>query len=92
MGKKSLIILLILIGALGAFLLNYSVLENVFIPAPCQYHNRETSIWFDLFYKSTASSGDHPFPTLFNYFFTIGVGGFTGFVLSKYIHRKYSKA
>ena len=92
MNKKFLNFLLALIGASIAFVLNYFVLENLLIPDPCYYHNRETNILFDIFYMTPSFNGRHPLPTIFNYIFTLLVGGILGWVLANYLTRKTKKA
>ena len=75
---KAFIIWCILISLTTSLIANYFLLENIIIPDPCYYHSRSTTRLFDLFYSMTASNGDHPFPTTFNFIFTLTIGGLAG--------------
>ena len=84
MRAKAFLIFCILIGSTIAFIANYLLLENIIIPDPCYYHSRDTTKLFDLFYSMTAASGDHPFPTIFNFISTLTIGGLVGFLFGKW--------
>jgi hypothetical protein len=89
MGKRILFITgIIVVGSILACLLNFFVLQNILIPDPCYYHDHETNKVFDLFYTLSAGEGYHPFPTPFNFLFTLFVGGVSGFMLAKKIRYK----
>jgi hypothetical protein len=59
------------------------VIEELIIPDPCYYHERETSKIFDLFYELLSVNGGHPTPTILNYLVTIATGGLLGLVISR---------
>ena len=74
--------LFIIIGVVLCIPFNYLFLQRIIIPDECYYHNRETSWLFELFYSQTAADGYHPFPTLFNFLFTVAVGAVLGIVVT----------
>lgn len=71
-----LTIILILVVAFAAFVLNFFVLDSLFIPDICYYHNHEfkTNKIFDLFYSFPPGEGGHPSPTNFYFIFTLTAG------------------
>ena len=88
MKKKVFTALLITIGVIGTFVLNYYLLEKILIPDPCHYHTLETNILFDIFYDTPSFNGDHPFPTIFNLIFTLTVGALLGWTIAKFIRNQ----
>ncbi|MES2848819.1 MAG: hypothetical protein V4685_07160 [Bacteroidota bacterium] len=84
-------LLAILSGMIAAFFANYALLYPLIIPDPCYYHSRETTFVFDMFYSMDSADGDHPFPTTFNLFFTLFIGGVSGFLLLGFIRKKIAK-
>lgn len=78
----------IICGAISACLLNYLLLDKVIIPDPCYYHGHDTTWLFDLFYDITSADGYHPFPSVFNFIFTISAGGVIGY----FVYRKWRTA
>ncbi|RYE52165.1 MAG: hypothetical protein EOP48_17035 [Sphingobacteriales bacterium] len=64
----------IAIGTAVIFLLNYCVFENLIIPDPCYYHNRDTGILFELFFDTPSFNGGHPFPSKVNFIVTMAAG------------------
>jgi hypothetical protein len=91
MKKHWITVLVVLAGIAGAFFANFVLLEPLFIPDPCYYHDRDTNFLFDAFYSLESFAGGHPFPTAFNLLFTLFTGGMAGFFLLKLIRRKISK-
>jgi hypothetical protein len=75
-------------GAITALIFNFGFLERILIPDPCYYHTNETTALFDMFYGLSASEGYHPFPTLFNFLFTLSIGIALGILLNKVIHER----
>ncbi|MBO9703179.1 MAG: hypothetical protein J7604_23395 [Sporocytophaga sp.] len=69
-------------GMVLAFVFNYFILDKILIPDPCYYHNHETNKIFDFFYNLPSSEGFHPFPSIFNFIFTMIIGAICGFILS----------
>jgi hypothetical protein len=92
--KVLLAIGLILTGAAIMFAFNYLFLEHILIPDPCYYHNRDTTLLFDLFYDLPGYAGGHPTPTIFNLVFTLATGAILGWTiqkpLSKWRNRTYN--
>lgn len=82
--SKLVKILAIAFGVVGAFLLNYYFIENILIPDPCYYHNRDAGFIFDLFYDKPTATGGHPLPTVFNFIFTMVVGLLLGLTTYKF--------
>jgi len=82
-----LAIVLIVAGVIATFALNFLVLDPLFIPDICYYHNHDfkTSWVFGLFYSFPPDEGGHPAPSSFNFLFTITTGGLLGWLLAKYI-------
>ncbi len=76
-----------LVGAALMFAFNYSFLEHVLIPDPCYYHNRDTTLLFNLFYVLPSSEGGHPFPTIFNLVITILTGAVLGWSIQRLLSR-----
>jgi len=76
-----------LVGIGLTYILNFFVLENIIIPDPCYYHSHDTNIVFDIFYEMPDWNGDHPFPTIFNFIFTLTIGALLGLTLAIYILR-----
>jgi hypothetical protein len=74
----------ILLGVLFACLINYYVVQRLIIPDPCYYHIEPTTKLFDLFYSLESADGGHPFPTIFNFLFTIVIGALGGFWYTKW--------
>ena len=59
-GREAILtIILILAGAFAAFILNFFVLDSLFIPDICYYHNHEfkTNKIFNLFYSFPPGEG-----------------------------------
>jgi hypothetical protein len=56
------------------------------IPDPCYYHFHNTTWLFDLFYES--KSDGHPFPTIFNFIFTIVAGAIAGYLAIRYLMKR----
>ncbi|GAL87670.1 hypothetical protein MYP_4900 [Sporocytophaga myxococcoides] len=77
-----------LTGMAIAFIANFYILEKILISDPCYYHNHKTNIIFDMFYNFPAHEGFHPYPTVFNFIFTIASGGLCGYVFSSKKLRK----
>ena len=73
-------------GAILAVVINFFLLENVFIPDPCYYHIHEPGRLFWVFHD--LSDGGHPFPTTFNFIFTILIGGLLGWIIGKRLARE----
>jgi hypothetical protein len=71
-----------LTGMAIAIIANFFILDKILIPDPCYYHNHGTNIIFDIFYDLPANEGFHPYPTLFNFTFTIVLGGLFGYTFS----------
>ncbi|MCR6641236.1 MAG: hypothetical protein NVV82_20115 [Sporocytophaga sp.] len=71
-----------LTGMTIAIIANFFILDKILIPDPCYYHNHKTNIIFDMFYDLPAHEGFHPYPTIFNFIFTIALGGMCGYVFS----------
>ena len=81
-------ILLMMIGAVSTFALNFFFLEHLLIPDPCYYHNRDTSLLFDLFYDLASVEGGHPSPTGFNLLLTLAVGLLSGYQIANWRRKK----
>ena len=89
--QKLKTILWITLGAIFTFILNFFLLEDLLlISDPCYYHNHdhETSAFFDIFYSLPSWNGCHPFPSLFNFIFTLTIGGLIGFLFSRFLKKK----
>ncbi|KQC02793.1 hypothetical protein [Pedobacter sp. Hv1] len=67
-----------LAGGVIAVLLNLTLVQELFTPDPCYYHNRKTNFFFNFFYKLSAENGDHPIPTLFNLLVSLVIGMLVG--------------
>lgn len=78
----AIVILSTLAGAILAFLFNFLILDKILIPDPCYYHSHRTNKVFDIFYELTAGDGFHPYPTPFNFIFTLTIGALSGMTLS----------
>ncbi|HCS21536.1 MAG TPA: hypothetical protein DIW47_13415 [Bacteroidetes bacterium] len=89
--QKFLVILYTLSGAVLAFLFNYLILDSILIPDPCYYHSHEPGLLFHLFYDLPSSEGYHPFPSVFNFIFTLTIGALSGLAFSKYLIRKHNE-
>lgn len=90
--KRVVIISLVtLAGMILAFVLNIFFLDRILIPDPCYYHGRETNKIFDIFYNLHASNGGHPFPTNFNFVFTLTIGAIVGLAFSIYMLKRLDK-
>ena len=90
--RVAIIILSILTATVLAYVLNFFVLERILIPDPCYYHARETNKIFDIFYDLPAFAGGHPFPTTFNFIFTLTIGAILGLTFSIIILKKRANA
>lgn len=90
--KTLLTLISILIGSTVMFAFNYLFLEHILIPDPCYYHNRETTMIFDLFYDLPSREGYHPSPTSFNFLITLIVGAFLGWYFAKILIKLFLKA
>ena len=88
--KFVFVIPLVLLGMALTFLLNYFYIEKLIITDECYYHGHTPNILIQLFYSFEASNGDHPFPSIFNVLFTLILGGYFGYKLSKYLHIRYN--
>ena len=76
-----------LVGLVTTFVLGFMI-EGIIIPDPCEYHSKETTWLFDLFYKMISDEGYHPSPTTFNYVVTISLG----IALGIFINNNIAKA
>jgi hypothetical protein len=84
----------ILTGGILLFFLNFMVLDRYFVPDPCRYHSgiNKPPIFFKLFYTlERGGENGHPFPTTFNFAFTLLSGAFLGFKFAGYIRNKIFK-
>jgi hypothetical protein len=82
----------VIAGSVLAFLFNFLLLDRMLMPDPCYYHSHEAGTVVRLFYEFTSDSGGHPFPTIFNFIFTIAEGGAAGYFLACYLlKRKWIK-
>jgi len=72
------------IGLVAAFVLDLFI-AGMIIPDPCEYHSKETTWIFDLFYRKTSDEGYHPSPTTFNYVLTIALGLLLGIFINKQV-------
>ena len=88
--KAIIIIFSTLAGSALAFVLNFFILDKILIPNPCYYHSNDTSKIFDIFYELKAVEGFHPFPTKFNFIFTIAIGAISGLAFSIYKLKHYT--
>ncbi len=84
MKRTAIFTLSTLTGSALAFVLNFFILEKILIPDPCYYHSHDTNKVFDIFYELTAGEGFHPFPTKFNFIFTLTIGAVSGLTFSIY--------
>jgi len=84
MKQVILIFLSAIAGVVLAFILNFIVIEKILIPDPCYYHVHGTNKVFDIFYYFPSFEGGHPFPTQFNFIFTIIIGALLGIVFCIY--------
>ena len=75
-------ILFILLYVIIFFFLNF-IAESIFIPDTCYYHMNDGNYFFNLFYDTPSWNGGHPYPSNFNFLFTIFLGIFFGVILSK---------
>jgi hypothetical protein len=92
MQVKSILVtaVFIIAGSILAFLFNFLLLDRMLIPDPCYYHTHEAGKLVRLFYEFTSHSGGHPFPTIFNFIFTIAAGGTIGYFLARYLMKRKS--
>jgi hypothetical protein len=75
--------LFVLAGMAFTFFANYTVIDKIIVPDPCYYHTHDTTKLFNLFYTTYSGDNGHPFPTVFNYIFTLAVGGVASYLLGK---------
>jgi hypothetical protein len=75
-------------GAILALLFNFLVIDRILIPDPCYYHMHEAGKMIRLFYEFTSSEGYHPFPSVFNFSFTIITGATAGYFLARYLLKR----
>jgi hypothetical protein len=82
--------ILIFAGAFAAFAFNFFILDPLFVPDICYYHNHDfkTNLAFELFYSFPPDEGGHPVPSKFNSIFTLTAGAFLGWRLSNLFFRK----
>jgi len=55
------------------------------IPDPCYYHTHQPNVLIELLYEFSAGEGFHPFPSMFNFILTIGIGCVLGFIVTHYL-------
>lgn len=89
--QKSLIIFSALSGSVLAFLFNFLFLDKILIPDPCYYHSHEPGLLFNIFYDLPAFEGYHPFPSVFNFIFTLTIGAVLGLTVSMYLIRRHNE-
>jgi len=85
MTRKIVLTLLIVVVSFITFqLLNHLIIEKIIIGDPCEYdtEGNETGKLFNLFYTISSSTGYHPEPSLFNFYFTTILGILTGLVFA----------
>lgn len=82
--RKLVKILFLTFGVIAAFILNYYFIENLIIPDPYYYHNRDAGFLFDMFYDKPTANGVHPYPTVFNFIVTVGAGLLLGLNVYKF--------
>lgn len=82
---------LTILGSILALAFNIFVVERILIPDPCYYHSHETNIIFDVFYDLSPDEGYHPFPTMFNFIFTMILGSVAGFIIALKTINYYKK-
>jgi hypothetical protein len=78
--RIAIITLSTIAGLVLTFVFNFIILDSILIPDPCYYHSHETNKVFDIFYE--LDEGNHPFPTIFNFIFTLTTGAILGFTFS----------
>lgn len=64
--------------------LNFAVLEPVFILDPCE---ESVPGWIKIFYTINGSTGFHPEPNLLNFVLTLGSGALLGNLITNVISR-----
>lgn len=82
--------LLIVVFAIVALILNFTIIDEIIMPDPCYYHTKEMNIILSLFYSSSPASGGHPEINLFNVIFTLTVGGLIGNKIHHFLEKKNS--
>ncbi len=87
--RLSLTTVLMCLGVMATFTLNYLYLDPLLIPDPCLYHNADKrGVLIKIFYCFPGWEGYHPFPSNFNFILTAALGAYAGFKLAKYSLRK----
>lgn len=86
--NKTLKYVLISIGSIGMFLINFTVIYDLLIPDVCYYHMNEMNPLMNLFYSAGGGSNGHPEPNFLNFLVSIFVGGFIGYKVFKLVMKK----
>lgn len=78
--KSIISIIIIVIGILVAFSINYGILDELIIKDACSYDisNSNNKFIFNLFYEISSNTGYHPEPSYFNFGITFFLGLFLG--------------
>jgi hypothetical protein len=90
MNKKYFALLLMLVGAVGAVLFSFYVVDGIVNADPCYYDlpEHKASPLFELFYDFPVSEGYHATPSMFNLFFSFIIGALPGWQLLKYFRKQ----
>lgn len=89
--KIFLIVFLPIISVITCQIINHGIIGPIIIGDSCSYDVKgiKTGKIFDLFYEISSNTGYHPEPSLFNFYFTTGVGILIGGLISyKFLRRK----
>ena len=86
--NKTLKYVLISIGSIGMFLINFTMIYDLLIPDACYYHMNEMNPLMNLFYSAGGGSNGHPEPNFLNFLVSIFVGGFIGYKVFKLVMKK----
>lgn len=79
--KKRLKYFLISFGAIGMFILNFTIIYDLLIPDVCYYHMNQMNPFMNLFYSAGGGDNGHPTPNFLNFISSMLLGGFIGFKL-----------
>lgn len=86
--KSKTIVLLVLSATVMACLaINWFIVYPILIPDPCYYHAHKMNAVMKLLYSISTFDNFHPFPSVFNFGFTIVVGLYIGWKLNSKILR-----
>ena len=86
--SKTLKWILIFVGSIIIFLISFTVIYDLLIPDVCYYHEHEMNTLMSFFYSAGGGDNGHPEPNLFNFIFSLFIGGLIGLGIYRILTKK----